>query len=1073
MHLRLGKFIQLLFSGILLLLLVQCQPEDQTNFTQRIPEKVDFNQHIKPILSDRCFACHGPDQKTLKADLRLDLEETAFAAIGDQKDRYAIVAGDVDASEIIHRIFSDDPEKIMPPPESNLTLSPYEKKLIEQWIEEGAEWKTHWAFIPPKKPEIPLLKDRSWPKNELDHFVLAQMENHQLAPAPEASKEKLLRRLSFDLRGLPPTPEELSSFISQEGEDAYEQWVDTYLASPHYGEHMAISWLDAARYADSHGYQDDRPRTMWPWRDWVVKAFNNNMPYDSFAIYQLAGDLLPNAGYEQKLATAFNRNHGITQEGGVVPEEYITEYVADRTNTMATTFMGLTMECARCHDHKYDPISTKEYYQSFAFFNTLDEQGQINYFDEAPKPNIRMEDSTLEATLRYLNQQSEAQEERVHLLRKANWKTHSGFQQWKSQQMDKLDWDAQLKKALITRHRLDDFSRLMTKSEIQGAPIAKANTGLLNELDSPSSVEGIKGKGLKFDGSNFLNLGDIGDFEYFDPFSLSCWVFTPSKLEKDAGILVKRNGEQKRGGYELAITRDFRLKFSLVHHHTEFKIELTSTQKIAREEWTHLAISYTGSGTAEGIRLYINGEPQKVNILKDQLEKKSILNGNALLAGNWTPRKVIRGDIHGFTEGVIDEIAVYRRELSPLEIKQLAANLKSANTQDWFTHYLIGSDPVFLRQNKMLDSLRREHFTIPYIMVMEETDNKRKSYVLDRGAYDAPTIAVSPSTPKAILEFPDDELARNRLGLAQWLTKPQHPLTARVEVNRIWQNIFGRGLVKTAEDFGNQGDLPSHPLLLDYLSVEFIESGWDVKQLIKKIVMSSTYRQSSRISQQKYDLDPDNIFLSRGQNTRLKAEMIRDQALASSGLLNPAIGGKWVKPYQPPGVWKELANQIGENKYRPSLGKNRHRRSLYSYWKRTIPPPAMLTFDAAERTVCVAKRQQTNTPLQALVLLNDPQFVEASIALATRMLEESPQLNDQISFGFSLMTSRRPSDKEIDILSSLYQKNYQEFINDPEKASDFLNDYPLFVSAKKKNDLAAMAVLANILINLDEAKMKS
>lgn len=1034
----------------------------------QLPSQVSFNYHIKPILSDRCYKCHGPDANSREAELRLDTEEGAFKALLDNPEAFAIVKGNKTKSEAWHRINSNDPEEQMPPPASNLSLSAYEVELIGKWIDQGASWEKHWAFIPPSKQELPKISKKSWPANEIDHFVLAKLDQEGLKPANAESKEKWLRRVCFDLTGLPPDMELIEQFLADDSPEAYEKMVDLLLQTPAYGERMASIWLDAARYADSHGYQDDRPRTMWPWRDWVVKAFNENMPYDSFLVWQLAGDLLPNPTYEQKLATGFNRNHAITQEGGVVNEEYITEYVADRTNTFSTALLGLTMECARCHDHKYDPLSQKDYYQLFAFFNGLEERGQISYFDEAASPNMRVEDKELEEQLAWLNEQIDELESEISKIPNAN---DPRFLNWAKAELPNLKKEELLADGLISQHNFDQLEEDRSPAT-KGFP-AQANVGLVSSLKVPALVEGKNGNALEFAGNNFMNLGQIGDFDWYNHFSYGAWIKVPRKIEKLSGIITKRNGEQKRGGYDLLINTDRTLQSSLIHNAGKEKIVIHSKGKVPVEKWTHIMVTYDGSGKAAGLNLYINGEQQKIKVEKDELDRKSILNGNDLIIGNWTHRNKIRDQIQGFESGSIDEMRIYERTLSPIEVALLAG--KSQNklaTAGALPIYLHSKDQEFVQKSHLLDSIRSEIFEIPHVMIMQDVDSPRTTHVLSRGAYNAPAEQVFPTTPEAILSFPEN-LPPNRMGLAQWLTQPDHPLTARVMVNRCWQIMFGNGLVKTAEDFGSQGALPSHPDLLDWLAVDFIENGWDVKRVMKQIALSATYRQSAKIDQKKYQKDRENLLLARGPNKRFSSEMIRDNALSVSGLLNHEIGGKWVKPYQPDGVWRALANQIGENKYRASSGKRLYRRSLYSYWKRTIPPPMMLTFDAAERTVCVVKRQSTSTPLQALVLLNDPQFVEASRALAGRMLMEGGEdLKSQLAWGFRMVTSRNAESKELKELEKLVNKLH-EALQEGTLEDELLALGELDSDYTDKDQLLVFTVVANTLLNLDEAKMKS
>ena len=1056
------------FLGVVLAttVLFACKTDPSANTAEekKLPEIVDFNFHVKPILSDRCFACHGPDEAEREAGLRLDTEEGAFGAL-TEGEGYAVVAGKLAQSAVYHRIMSDNPDSIMPPPASNLQLTSYEKEVITRWIEQGAEWKEHWSFTAPEKPELPEVQQEAWVHNPIDRFVLARLEQEGLNPAPEASKEKLMRRLTFDLTGLPPTMEELNHFLADDSPDAYERVVDRLLISPHYGERMAPMWLDLARYADSHGYQDDRPRTIWPWRDWVVKAFNENLPYDQFATWQLAGDLLPDATYEQQLATGFNRNHAITQEGGVIAEEYLTEYAADRTNTFSTTFLGLTVECARCHDHKYDPISQKDYYQLFAFFNNIPETAQIDYRDQAPQPAIRMQDAELEAQKVFVDSTIVALEQQATALKQ---QPDPAFEQWQKEKVLVPDTESDQ----IAYFPLDVLENEQFLDQTSNLP-ARMNVGLSSDIALPEPVEGKEGHGLRFDGANFLTLGDLGDFEHYHHFSIGAWIQHTGAHTQRAGILSRRNGEQKRQGYDLTLTQDNRLSLRLIHQEGDTYLEVTTKAAIAPDQWTHVLATYDGSGRAQGVQLYIDGQAQPVRVPHDNLEPTStLLNGNDLLVGHWNHRNQTT-DTYGFTGGSIDEVRVYQRTLTPLEAQQLAESSASPSQEARYAHYLARHHQDYRRLVQQLDSLRRLDLEIPHVMVMQEQEEREQTYLLKRGAYDAPGDSVFPTTPSALLPF-DESYPPNRLGLARWLTDPRHPLTARVAVNRFWQMYFGQGLVQTPGDFGNQGALPTHPALLDWLAVYFIESGWDMKALQKLIVLSATYRQSAAMNEEKYQRDPANLLLARGPNTRLTGEMFRDNALAVSGLLSSKMGGKWVKPYQPAGIWEAMANQIGENKYRPSQGEGLYRRSLYTYWKRTIPPPTMVMFDAPERTVCVAKRQSTSTPLQSLALLNDPQYVEASRKLAERMIAEGGEhAEKQIAYGFRLVTSRFPKSEELAVLVSLYEQKLASYQAQPEEAEALLHVGESAYNVEfDQPQMAALAVVANTLFNLDEAKFR-
>jgi len=740
----------------------------------KLPENISYNFHIRPILSDKCFACHGPDANKREADLRLDIAEEAYKALKENPSAHAIVPFDPEASAVFLRISSADSTLIMPPRASNLKLTTNEISIIEQWIKQGAKYEKHWAFTPPTLPEIPEISDHEWAKNELDHFVWDKLKEKGMEPNPEADRERLLKRVSLDLTGLPPSTVLMEKFMADNSQRAYEKIVDMLLKSPAYGEKMALQWLDVARYADSHGYQDDSYRSQWPWRDWVIHAFNQNMPYDQFITWQLAGDLLPNATKEQLLATGFNRNHKITEEGGVIDEEYRIEYVTDRTDTFGKALLGITLECAHCHDHKYDPFSQKEYYQVFAFFNNVKEVG-------------------LESTV--------------------------------------------------------------------GGPETYAKKPLM--------------------------------------------------------------------------------------------------------------------------------------------------------------------------------------EISNGDVKQI---LTFINKQD--TNQLI-------------------------VSVMGDADTLRKTHLLNRGVYDAPGEEVTAGTPASILPF-NNNYPKNRLGLAKWLFEKQNPLTARVFVNRIWQEFFGKGIVKTSGDFGMQGELPSHPELLDWLAVDFMNHGWNIKRLVKQIVLSATYRQSATVSDKKLKIDPENIFLARAPRYRVPAETVRDIILSSSGLLINTIGGPSVKPYQPPGLWEGATSGRGIlATYKQDHGKDLYRRGMYTFIKRTVPPPTMGIFDASNRDLCEVKRLNTNTPLQALVMMNDPTVLEAARVLAAKLIQEEKSPEESINKAFHQIVCRKPNEKELQALSAYYKDQLKVF-EQKTKAEKALavGEQPL-PQQVNKTDLAAMMMVISTIYNLEETITKT
>lgn len=1062
-----------------------------------LPEKVDFNFHVRPILSDRCFKCHGPDDRARKAGLRLDTREGPYARL--ESGHRAVVAGSPGRSELVRRILSTDPDVMMPAPESHLTLNDYEKAILVRWIEQGAEWKPHWAFIPPKKPPVPEVEDPRPHATDLDKFIVAALRQRDLSPAPEASRETLIRRVTFDLTGLPPTIEEVDAFLNDRSPDAYEKVVDRLLASPAYGERMAAEWLDLARYADSHGYQDDGMRDMYPWRDWVISAFNRNLPFDDFLTWQLAGDLLPNATDEQRLATAFNRHHMQSQEGGIVPEEYRVEYVADRVNTLGRAVLGVSLECARCHDHKYDPVSQREYFEVFAFFNNNNETGQIPY-SGIPSPTVIVKSDADREKLAAIESEIAALEEKT---RPENAAFDGGFARWRAEARDAAASGRIEPPGLIVHLPLEETATRVlpaTKDRPRTTQTIFANLAdrkmpafLGGDRDRvPTAVPGRLGKARRLVGDSHIDLGkDVAFFERHQPFSFALWF----RIDEPgaSGPLVTRSGGLFNGnrGYELILRKDGTFTAGLHHVFPDNSIEVETTTPVSAGEWHHVAFTYDGSSRAAGIRLFIDGRPAATHVLVDHLRRSIIHASND---------KTDHGDIPGLRIGrrhdetledvSVDEFRVYETQLTSIEVAGIAGEenplgallsrpdgaLTAADRERLREHYVLRIAPERAEPLRALTDARWRHnellTSLPQVMTMRELPKPRPTFVLARGAYDAPTDQVAPATPRAILPF-SDELPDNRLGLARWLLSPEHPLTARVVVNRYWAMFFGRGIVATPGDFGSQGELPTHPELLDWLATTFVESGWDLKALHKRIVMSATYRQSSTVDRAVRERDPQNLWLARGPSHRLAAEQIRDAALAVSGLLVRKIGGPSVYPYQPPGLWEELATRNATT-YVQGHGEDLYRRSLYTVWKRSSPPPSAVSFDAAERLVCTVSRQRTSTPLQALVLMNDPQYVEAARMLAERMLKEGGATDAaRISYGFRLVTSRHPAEGELAVLQKLFEAEHQRFRSDKKAALALLQ-----VGEHPRDDrldpaaAAAYAVVANTLLSLDEAVNK-
>ena len=1070
------------------LMVVGCRPYKPSEVLEAeagLPDIIDYNYHVKPILSDRCFACHGPDEKVLEAGLRLDSYDTATQELEESEGHYAITPGNLKKSQVYHRIISDDPGLMMPPPESNLSLSAEEKAILLKWIEQGAEYKPHWAFIAPQKLNIKLDPEDTWSENEIDHFVRKGILQAGLSLAEEAGDETLIRRVTFDITGLPPSIEEIDAFLSDDAPDAYEKVVDRLLASKSYGERLAAEWMDIARYADSHGYQDDGMRNMWPWRNWVIDAFNDNLPFNDFITWQLAGDLLPNATRDQILATGFNRNHMQSQEGGIVPEEYRVEYVADRTNTLGTAFLGLTLQCARCHDHKYDPISQKEYYQLFGFFNNVNESGVIPYAGEA-SPTVILPSQAAQQSLKELNAQLEKHE---LFLEPANVVYDIGFEDWLEQQKSQLtpiilpDPIAYYNLDTIENFELKDVVRTNQPASVQG-----------DREYPPELIDGKVGNAVLLNGESWVDMGkDRFYFERNDPFTLSVWFNVTA--DSISGPLIGKSSGLFDGnrGYHVRLNDDGTLSASLNHVAPDNSIAIRSNQSVEINAWNHLTMTYDGSSKAQGVRLYLNGEPMDARVVVDNLHKSILYTYNFYKgeqtnwAGPGTLRLGMLGPNQTRTENIaFDEVRVFDEKLTTLEVRTLhgaqnpiaealnqnqdfaMAELREYYVQNFATNYASSFRTVYQLRGQVNEIMTKQQ----EVMVMRERSETRPTFVLARGLYDAVEEKVVPEFPQVLPGLEVDG-PMDRADLAAWLTEASHPLTARVIVNRYWQLIFGRGLVATPDDFGSQGALPSHPELLDWLAVHFVESGWDVKALIKMVVMSKTYRQSSVASPELLEFDPDNILLARAPSYRMPAEMIRDNALAASGLLVQTIGGPSVHPYQPAGLWKELATR-NETEYKQGVGEELYRRSLYTIWKRSTPPPSMMNFDASERNVCVAQRQKTSTPLQALVLLNDPQYVEASRMLAERMLKEGgDSLHEQLVYGFRLLTSRYPLDHEINMLMALFEEETTHFEAHPLDAEALLEvgDHPVD-EALPQVHIAAATIVASTIMNFDEAHIK-
>ena len=1018
---------------------------------------IQYNRDVRPILADKCFHCHGPDAAARQADLRLDERAVATA---DRDGHQAIAPGKPMSSELIRRVLSKDDDQRMPPPESGAALTAQEIDILRRWIQSGAEYQTHWSFIPPKRPALPDVDDPSWPKNAIDHFVLARLDQEQRKPSTEADSAMLIRRVSLDLTGLPPTVEEVIAFEKAFRHDpaaAYSNLIDRLLQSPRYGEHMVVGWLDAARYADTNGYFTDNDRTMWPWRDWVINAFNKNMPFDQFTIEQLAGDLLPNSTIDQKIATGFNRNHMVNNETGIIEEEFRVEYVVDRADATATVWMGLTVGCARCHYHKYDPISQKDFYRFFAFFNNVPERG-LSGTGGNSIPTLKVPAKELDLRLDKIRREvAFAEREFAAVERQLDAEQAA----WEGTAIDGLS--------------RDNTAGLVSHLSLDTAFASAATTG------SVGVAEGLLGNAAKFNGDGCVSFSNVGDFDCDDAFSVGAWV----QAESAGCVISKMDDANEMRGFDITL-RKGKAIVNLVHGWNRNAIRVATKSSIPTRQWQHLMMAYDGSGTAKGVTIYVDGVAQMVEIIHDSLTG-TIRNAE--------PFRIGRRQASASLNGLVDDVRIYDRRLSDAEVSELVssqlirgvlskpASKRSESLKQklraWFISHR--ADRRAAELSATLARLRNEATSlaksVPTTMVMQDSKKPRQAFVLLRGEYDQPGEKVTAGfpgfTPDVVGSKAGDVQTLNRLDLAKWLVDPSHPLTARVTVNRLWQRLFGVGIVKTVDDFGTQGEWPSHPELLDWLAVELVESGWDIQHVLKLIVTSATYRQSSNAASESFASDPENRLLARGPRFRMRAEMLRDNALTISGLLVEKIGGPSVKPYQPAGLWKAVTYD-GDSEYLPDKGDSLYRRSLYTFWKRQSPPPNMLVFDAPTRETCTAQRSQTNTPLQALALMNDPTFIEASLKIAERMMALSADNESgRVAFAFRASTARRPAKDEVQILLDVFEAQKVAFTEKPNDARKLLA-----VGESKQDeslreaDLAAWTTVASIILTLDETVTK-
>jgi hypothetical protein len=1026
--------------------------------------RVSFNDQVQPILSSNCYLCHGPDSGSRKANLRLDSGKFAFQPRDDGKA--VLIPGDPQASELYRRISSTDSSEMMPPPKSHYHLTPEEIATIKTWIKQGAVYQEHWAYIKPVRPSVPWpsFSHWFWPKNPIDNFVLAKLERNKLEPQPAADPRSLIRRVTLDLTGLPPTPEEVANFVGDTSPNAYEKVVDRLLASPAYGENEARYWLDAARYGDTHGIHIDNYRSMWPYRDWVIDAFNQNMKFDEFTVEQLAGDLLPNATLEQKIASGFNRCSPSTGEGGSINDEVLAMYAKERVDTTTEVFLGETMGCAACHDHKFDPVTQKDFYSMAAFFRNTTQPALDQNREDAPPsilvpaPQDRARWDALPGEIGVVQKPLDA---KIAAVRAMLPKLEGN-----------LDWTTSLKP--VSADRLE-FS--LPLREGSGAAV-KTGAGQVAQLSTPPKwMAGEAGKAPQFDGKNGAEFAGVGDYDTSDSFTASTWVETSRKT---SGAILDHVDENDNGrGWELALDQN---RIALVLNSGPQKsLKAITDNSLPTGLWQNICVTYDGSGKAEGMKVYFDGIPQSIKTAVPTVDG-SILVKVPLSVARTSPTGAM------LKNAALQDIRLYHRVLAADEIQRLAEDERllalqasgapatwTPEQRDAYTAvYLSRRDDEYaklLKQKKLLtaeqDAIRHRS---PTSLVMEEKPTPPFAYILKRGQYDQLGEKVFPDVPAVFPPLPTNE-PRNRLGLAKWLVGPDHPLLARVTVNRFWQQCFGVGIVKTSEDFGIMGERPVNQPLLDWLAVEFRTSGWDVKHMFKLMVMSAAYRQSSDETPQLIEADPENRLVSRGPRYRLDAEVIRDQALATSDLLVSTIGGPSVKPYQPPGLWQAVAMPESNTKvYTQDNGDALYRRSLYTFWKRSSPPPSLETFNAPSRETCVVRRDRTDTPLQALAVMNDPQYMEAARHLAANAIRHGGNdENATLDYMANLLLARPLAPAEEQVLLGSFNQFLSTYEKNPHAAEALLkigaSPQPADAPAPEQ---AAWTMVASQFFNLDE-----
>lgn len=992
-----------------------------------------FREQVQPLLTSRCFACHGPDENSREADLRLDTE------VGAKQN--VIESGNADDSELIFRIESQDPDLVMPPPGHGEPLSAAEIKILRDWIDQGAPWQGHWAFEPIRSPQIPA-DPSGWSEGAIDSFVLKRMSVAGLEPAPRADEQILLRRVYLDLIGLPPTPEQVAQFLNDPADNRFEKVVEQLLNSEHYGEQMAVNWLDIARFADTNGFQNDFVRSMWVWRDWVIDAYNKNMPYDEFIIEQIAGDMLPQPNTSQLIASGFNRNNPSVTEGGSIDEEWRIENGIDRTETTAAAFLGLTMGCARCHDHKYDPINQREFYEFFAFFNNIDEKGVYTERRGNAPPMIKTPTPDQVAALAKLDQQIEEVDQKLASLDPSE--SNPTLKEWRL--------------AIANKDRTPSAVWTLDDSEVKSvewSPAGKAVT--------------FEGKANEFQQSDLPAL----KFEAQQAFSWTAWV----QGEARGAIFGKMNEAQSYRGVDTLILGDGRLKIHLISAWDSNAIAVLSKQPLP-SKWNHVAVTYDGSQKAEGFRVFIDGESVETTIEKNSLAGPTVTDVPFAI-GQRHSSSFLRGKLSNFelfdSALTTDQVALRMKQDLIAHIDRVSESSQDDRADDSALAFLQQSNGLLEKKASLVAQREKLVESQQTTMVMREREGEyRPTWVLGRGQYDQPQKDVDlwPAIP-SVLPPLTQEQPRNRLGLARWLVDDRNPLVARVIVNRAWQKFFGRGLIETPDNFGVQGTPPTHPELLDWLADDFRTHGWDLKRLHRQIVMSATYQQASEMSSRDLELDRENRWLSRGPRHRLSAEQIRDSALLISGLLNQDIGGPSVFPYQPDGLWEDLAGGANNGPYKQSSGKDLYRRSLYTYRKRTVAHPTTSTFDAPSWEKCQVKRATTNTPLQALALLNDTTYVEAARKFAERILREGGEsIDERIEFAILVALARKPTKIEQTTLQQGFEVYLQFYEENLDEATQLLAIGDSNSEATETAELAAMTAVASVILNLNTTLTK-